>query len=386
MSSSGSYFSAAPVNFHRFLEMTRSASRSLSPERELRQMTAPSFYQTPARFAHCSAKVEGNKDRSSPSEASEFGSAAAAGLSTSPTMSGGGDTDVIHEAMAQSSMGQYGSPMYYPVTGAFYCWNQHPLELRDRQAYNNVEGVSCDFCGFTDWADTPPEDEEPVPKGKRGRRSTVPQGQPPANSSSRLLFYHCGPCGVDLCVACMAEVAEDVRRHVPCMQCSSCHTYVSLQDAAVHSCSSVRSTKSVMKASKLNASKKKLGSTEELRTPSRVAPPTARRRVEHTKKEKTSVLEALPSTSRIYRPPAKSADSSSVPLLAVKAVWEVLVMVDNDRDLEEAYRVADDMILDAEVQSHGLMFQLPTRLAAEKCARRAHDAGLLTSLRKVQRV
>ena len=94
---SSTWLSPTPRDISRFIAMARSSSRSLSPERELAQMTA---------------------------------------------------------AGPAPSASHYGSPLYDRVTGVLLCPAEHIMRKMRRLDYVDppgFEGVTCEFCGDTSW-------------------------------------------------------------------------------------------------------------------------------------------------------------------------------------------------------------------------------------------
>ncbi|TPP40262.1 hypothetical protein CGC21_27080 [Leishmania donovani] len=305
-------FSAAPVNFDRFIALTRSYSRSLSPDRELDQMLRPfqgratastsaatrestasrvatpqarhqqmrkgeliykEFVSTEARDGkpYCgtaqsvsmtqsmtaantvsSARAATSTPRSVSGGAAASTSAVSTGFSylvldgcsfgeeTQELRPGSYSADEV-DPLLQAAM-QLGSPLYDPVKRQFVCWQLHVLEKRPRAAYGDVEGVSCDFCGHTDWLDglaeratTSPSASGTVVNDEGKKDATAPSAAASFTAHARF-FYNCSACQVDICQACLEEVRSDERLHVPCFQCQRCGGYETRQNAPLHRC------------------------------------------------------------------------------------------------------------------------------------------------------
>lgn len=133
----------------------------------------------------------------------------------------------------------FGSPLYDPVKDCFLCWNRHKLDRKPRTAYGAVDGVSCDFCGDTDWIEAPPGLASAGPSSSAAAEAL---GVVSIAEEDHFLF-HCDVCDVDLCLRCLAEVRQDERFHVPCLQCRSCHRFETRHGATLHRCSGERSVK-----------------------------------------------------------------------------------------------------------------------------------------------
>lgn len=300
-------FTTSPVDFSRFVALTRSSSRSLSPENELKQMMLRrgGGLPLPVSARQAGERVAASSERSAPPALVTGEEQGLPGSSARLALTEGTLTDVLRQAgeaassvvvsssssstslqlkgsrarhgeaiphgergtapagrdaasneaeeiYAAAALWQYGSPMYSPVTSDFYCWNYHRLRPKPRNEYGDVEGVSCDFCGFTHWANEQDGGEESAPKatstssrGRGGGRGGTTRGRrkgPTYNEESvHLFFYHCDICGVDVCARCLDDVKRDVRYHVPCTQCQRCGTYVALEDADEHRCRGVAS-------------------------------------------------------------------------------------------------------------------------------------------------
>ncbi|KAI5686607.1 hypothetical protein MNV84_03248 [Leishmania braziliensis] len=309
-------FSAAPVNFDRFIVLARSYSRSLSPDRELDQILRP--FQDRRTTTTNATKREPPASRVATSQprhqqrgtgelinnelvatqvldrepywgsaqsvatkrstaAEKACSSTRAATSTSRSVSGGAavtssvtSTDFSRSTLDDSCVGeetqelgrnsysaddvdpllhavlQLGSPLYDPVKRQFVCWRLHTLEKRPRSAYGSIEGVSCDFCGHTDWIEemaeramTSPSVCTSVVKVEGKEDLKAPSVGAPLPAQVRL-FYHCSICQVDICRACLAEVRSDERFHVPCLQCQRCGVFEKRQNAPLHRCAEVR--------------------------------------------------------------------------------------------------------------------------------------------------
>jgi hypothetical protein len=322
-------FSAAPVNFDRFVALNRSHSRSLSPDNELHQMLRP-YQSRPTTTAMAASSFGGGQRKlsklslSSSSSSTSLqkslhkverrstdivtapcttalimeGPATQAATPPSRSVSGGAataacaGTSIELAAVAEQSVGlhyicvddetaelqrsqfcvteevdvllrsvqQLGCPLYNPVTDQFVCWNLHILERRSRASYGDIEGVSCDFCGDTDWLDTLVEEE----KGNKDRtrrsgglaevKAEARVDNYAAPSPHHRFLYHCPVCAVDICRACLTEVRAEERFHVPCLQCQRCGAYETRQDAPLHQCGDKSSVKEEDDAGDLAAS------------------------------------------------------------------------------------------------------------------------------------
>ncbi|CBZ30487.1 conserved hypothetical protein [Leishmania mexicana MHOM/GT/2001/U1103] len=295
-------FSAAPVNFDRFIALARSYSRSLSPDKELDQILRPfqgrtaasastatrestasrvatpqprhqqmrkgelidkEFVSTEVRDGkpywgtaqsvaitrNATAANTGSSTRAATSASRSVSSVAAATSSAVSTDSShlvhngypvGEETQELGpgsysadevDPFLQAAM-QLGSPLYDPVKRQFVCWQLHVLEKRPRTAYGGVEGVSCDFCGHTDWLDgvaelatTSPSVSATVVKAEEGKSDAKAASAAASFSARARFFYNCPVCQVDICQACLEEVRSDERLHVPCFQCQRCGGY-----------------------------------------------------------------------------------------------------------------------------------------------------------------
>ena len=300
-------FSAAPVNFDRFVSLNRSHSRSLSPDNELHQMLRPYQSRLPPtantatagtlvhRKAATSSSLPSSKVVSGKAERRSTDMLAATSSNTvtvdasltqaatppSRSVSGGAATTStiattasadltnpaesrpepqyynVEEETAELERSQFfvpeevdvllsavqllGSPLYNPVSREFVCWKLHPLTKRSRASYGDIEGVSCDFCGHTDWLDSLVQ-AEPESRGGRGALADIKKepeskdGHHAASQAHSRYFYHCSACKVDICGACLAEVQADERFHVPCLQCQRCGAYETRRNAPLHQC------------------------------------------------------------------------------------------------------------------------------------------------------
>ncbi|GET92443.1 hypothetical protein, conserved [Leishmania tarentolae] len=309
-------FSAAPVNFDRFIVLARAYSRSLSPDRELNQMLRP--FQGRSATLTSTAARESTESRVVPPQPrhqqrrkgvlidEELGltetqdgrlysstahlvtttgsttvartlSSTHAATSTSRSVSGSaaatssavstGSSPLAHDdcpvgeetqelerssysveevdPLLQAAM-QLGSPLYDPVQRQFVCWQLHPLEKRPRTSYGDVEGISCDFCGHTDWieeaserATTSESVSTTVLGADGGKRDTKASSVEAYVTARSRFFYHCSACQVDICQACLEEVRSDERLHVPCFECQRCGVYETRQNAPLHRCAEV---------------------------------------------------------------------------------------------------------------------------------------------------
>ncbi|CAG9582254.1 conserved hypothetical protein [Leishmania major strain Friedlin] len=149
------------------------------------------------------------------------------------------------DPLLQAAM-QLGSPLYDPVKRQFVCWQLHALEKRPRAAYGDVEGVSCDFCGHTDWLEGVPERATSSPSASatvanadEGKMDTHAPSAAASFTAHARFFYNCSACQVDVCQACLEEVRSDERLHVPCFQCQRCGGYETRQNAPLHRCAEV---------------------------------------------------------------------------------------------------------------------------------------------------
>ncbi|KAK7195903.1 hypothetical protein NESM_000523000 [Novymonas esmeraldas] len=302
-------FSAAPVNFDRFVVLARSHSRSLSPDNELQQMLRPfqarttastgvatresaasrvtavpppvrscvvidkegaptqvrdggACWTTPCTLApsRSMAAVEDEWEEedgvwvlpsthaaTSTSRSVSSGAAITSSSALSlPTPQRGCPVGDETQELAPHTIGedevdlllhaacQLGSPLYDPTTGHHLCWRLHPLDRRPRTAYGDTEGVSCDFCGHTDWL---VDDTDRGRDGKDEEKRDVAAAVSLAPQTR--FFYHCATCRVDICEACVAEVRAEPRFHVPCLRCQRCGAYESRRDAPMHRCAEV---------------------------------------------------------------------------------------------------------------------------------------------------
>ncbi|KPA82480.1 hypothetical protein ABB37_03539 [Leptomonas pyrrhocoris] len=297
-------FSAAPVNFDRFVSLNRSQSRSLSPNNELHQMLRPyeSRPTAASRSGHRKTTSTALLSASSASSSSHplkverrsidmlnvpssgvvtiEGPSTQAATPPSRSASGGAGTtstgismEVGAPAETRSELRYYnseddtaelersqfvveevdvllravqqlGSPLYNAVTRQFLCWNLHTLEARSRASYGDTEGISCDFCGHTDWLDSLVDGEEQADDSAEGigelsevkKEEGEKKGGHAALPAHRRFLYHCPVCKVDICRACLAEVLADERFHVPCLQCQRCGAYETRRNAPLHQC------------------------------------------------------------------------------------------------------------------------------------------------------
>ncbi|KAG5468423.1 hypothetical protein LSCM1_02403 [Leishmania martiniquensis] len=305
-------FSAAPVNFDRFIVLARSYSRSLSPDKELDQMLRPfegratTTTNTATRESTASrvrtppprpptlcrdelackelvatqvlrGKPYGGVTRSAlatlgtAADKTLFSTRATTSMSRNASGCAAETPSVIFAGSSDSANGgfpvgeetqelgsstysvddvdpllravlQLGSPLYDPVKRQFVCWRLHRLEKRPRTAYGSVDGVSCDFCGHTDWLEKGERASNPPPmsaslvtakeeeEGAKSRLVVVPS---PARSRC---FYHCSACLADICWACLEEIRSDERFHIPCLKCQRCGGCETRQNAPMHRC------------------------------------------------------------------------------------------------------------------------------------------------------
>ncbi|KPI87992.1 hypothetical protein ABL78_2928 [Leptomonas seymouri] len=291
-------FSAAPVNFDRFVSLNRANSRSLSPDDELHQMLRPyqsrptaasmnghrkalTTLSSSPSHAHKAERrstdvlnataasavvIEGpSTQAATPPSRSVSGGAATTSTGTSMEVGGPAETrggphyhyvedetvelersqPAVEEVdMLLRAVQQLGSPLYNPVTRQFMCWNSHVLERRSRASYGDIEGVSCDFCGHTDWLDALVEgesgnehhaDDTDALSGVKKEESETKGGKT-ALSAHRRYLYRCPICEVDICCACLDEVRADERLHVPCLQCQRCGACETRRNAPLHRC------------------------------------------------------------------------------------------------------------------------------------------------------
>ncbi|KEG14267.1 hypothetical protein DQ04_00551190 [Trypanosoma grayi] len=328
-----SKYLSAPVNISRFIEMS---SRSLSPQREILQMTAqlhrprPSKNQDPA--------IQGNR--------------------------GVENKDVVQQIEHQEQntvqntayLLQCGSALYDPVKEGWRCWNGHELRIKERAQYGPVDGVSCDFCGYTDWLEELREVKE-VPKtkgrgGKRPRAKTV--------KKETLYFYHCDVCGMDLCTHCAKELRDDSRYHVPCMQCRRCLVFMRDDEAVLHRC--------YMK--------------HEHGTPTLVTPSSSASGGASSSSHAESVAPLALATQTKPSPPV--LDVAPMPQRP-KTTWEVFVTFETAVEEALVRRIGEALAVEeaeAPEEKGQRIFRTRTRLAAEEFAQRIHDTGLFASLRR----
>ncbi|KAG5468016.1 hypothetical protein LSCM4_01103 [Leishmania orientalis] len=305
-------FSAAPVNFDRFIVLARSYSRSLSPDKELDQMLRPFQARETTTTSTATRESTVSRVRTPKPHRQQLGSddvgikelvvaqvldrkpswgntrsfgttrsttadetlpSTRAATSASRSVSGSAAatpsivfTGFSHSAydgccdgeetqeLGQSSYSvgdvdpllraalQLGSPLYDPVKRQFVCWRLHALERRPRTAYGDVEGVSCDFCGHTDWREEGEREKAFLSVGasRVGANEEKDGAKPPlvaaSSSSGPRFFYHCSTCLVDICRACLEEVRSDERFHIPCLECQRCGGCETRQNAPLHRC------------------------------------------------------------------------------------------------------------------------------------------------------
>ncbi|CCW60765.1 unnamed protein product [Phytomonas sp. EM1] len=303
------HFASAPLNFQRFLDLTRSGSRSLSPENELRQMvvssassshikqddllSSSSVYPSNSKsnqlhqtsYGHLTGSTTSLKASSSSVEDDHFDGTGnpllkytaeiredylnSCGFAEEECLKST-NNEVMNELVEEFktfSLWQYGSPFYYPVTDEFYCWNLHPLQPKYKHEYHGMEGISCDFCGYTEWlttTDEPESNSKSLDKPKTSSRQSCGTSKievlhtPTQHESSRkrvkeeetaleapksrTIFHHCSVCRADLCAACIADIRSDDRYHAPCRQCLRCKNYLSHQQGAAHRCRGSKDT------------------------------------------------------------------------------------------------------------------------------------------------
>ncbi|RNF08588.1 hypothetical protein TraAM80_02697 [Trypanosoma rangeli] len=333
-----SKYLASPVNISRFIQMS---VRSISPQREISQMTPQR--QRPQSKA-------GRDSNGNSVEAAKTGDASS-------------EANYPEENIVENTayLLQCGSPLYDPVKERWRCWNGHELSVKERSDYGDVEGVSCDFCGLTDWLDELQETDAPT-KGKR--RSRKPPKQNKIAKEPRYL-YHCDVCDMDLCTHCAKELRVDARYHVPCMQCRRCLLFMRDDEAALHHCYLKRAREVLP-----------------LTTPS---PSTSGGASSSSFTEsvlnRTSARPRDPSPPVVHLPPDSTTTSVQRPM----TTWEVCVTFEG-AEAEAEVRCIGDSLLLLGVETPGaagqLLFRTPTRLAAEELAQRFHDRGLFASLRR----
>ncbi|CCW66432.1 unnamed protein product [Phytomonas sp. Hart1] len=509
------HFAPAPLNFQKFLDLTRSGSRSLSPENELRQMTASSIsasHTKPDALLSCStvyssdARAEllrrpsinnlpGSKlslKASSSSVEEDFLDATESSLVmytsddhedclkkhdfAESELSGCPHHEVMRELIEEFktfSLWQYGSPFYYPVTDQFYCWNLHPLRRKYKHEYHGMDGISCDFCGYTEWLTVNDELESTLAsfakrtafsgEGRDGSTTKPLNPRRPNQSKTKgvkeeealegsqpcVSFHHCSVCQVDLCAACIADIRSDDRYHAPCQQCLRCKAYLSHLQAAAHRC---RGSKFAMRA--VSVEKEKAEGVKRQGPPfsraeecpglkadllpssagydecqSRTRKCTKNRREAKLMrdepcgiqtpnvKEFDSILSISSSdNSKLFEintpsfplkqkhweeveynsaashstgkaePPRRSPASRQSPML--ENGWEACISASTSEEILQVDRIAKEVSVKPVQQKVNVMqktlyrFKMPTRLAAENCARLAGESGLCASLKK----
>ncbi|EAN97085.1 hypothetical protein C3747_63g146 [Trypanosoma cruzi] len=333
-----SKYLSSPVNISRFIEMS---ARSISPQREISQMTPQK--QFPQNKITREAK--GNSTESVKPE------------------------DVLHEVshpeenMAENTayLLQCGSPLYDPVKEIWRCWNGHELRIKERSQYGAVDGVSCDFCGFTDWLEVL-EGTGVGMKGKRRGKKAIKRREKEAEPR---YFYHCDVCDMDLCTHCAKDLRVDSRYHVPCMQCRRCLVFMRNEEAALHHCylKRAREVLNFMTPSTSTSGGASSSSfTESVAT-------------------LTSFRPRESSPPVISMPPDPTRASTQFPIIA----WEVCVKFENATAEAEVRKIGESLSLRG-IETPGvpdqLIFRTPTRLAAEELAQHVHEKGLFASIRR----
>ncbi|RNF18952.1 uncharacterized protein Tco025E_04343 [Trypanosoma conorhini] len=329
---------AAPVNISRFIEMS---APSISPQREISQMT-PQRQRPPAKPGRDS---NGNSMEAAKPEDAAY------------------EANYPEENIAENTVYllQCGSPLYDPVKERWRCWNGHELRVKERSQYGDVEGVSCDFCGLTDWLDELQEAEAPT-KGRRRSRKTPKQKK---SAKEPRYLYHCDVCEMDLCPQCAKELRADARYHVPCMQCRRCLGFMRDDEAALHHCYLKRAREALT-----------------LTTPSpSTSGGASSSSVTESVMNRTSLRPREPSPPVVHLPPESTPTSAQRPITA----WEVCVTFESAAAEAEVRCIGESLSLrgvEAPGEAGRLIFRTPTRLAAEELAQRFHDQGLFASLRR----
>ncbi|ORC93787.1 uncharacterized protein TM35_000016640 [Trypanosoma theileri] len=334
-----SKYLCAPENISRFIEM--SSHRSLSPQREISQMTAhirpPQTKRRRDDESH-DDNIAKHDDTLQQVEHHE-------------------ENTIENTAYLL----QCGSPLYDPVKEGWRCWNNHELRIKEREQYGPVDGVSCDFCGFTDWLEglEEAEEEKKSTKGKkRGGRK-----KPKTKMNEKKYLYHCDVCDMDLCIHCARELRDDSRYHVPCMQCKHCLMFMRSDDAVMHRCHATIPQTEVTHRLVTSSASTSGGATSSTNT------------------ESARIQDS--SEGSVATPTAVALSVS--PLRRPNTAWELCVTFETTGS-EAKVRLIGQSFGMEEVEmpkvSRQLVFRTRTRLAAEEFAQRIHSEGLFTSLRR----
>lgn len=218
-----------PLDFHKFVRLART-SRRPSPEAELKQMVSGTDPPLAIRSHSETSRSE--------SETS--------------------DGECERTAKMYAALNQYGSIQYDPSSAQFRCWNGHPLHESSVEVYpTGSEGISCDFCGWTEWKDP----SSPLPPTRKRNR----QDEPPSSAPPSYHFFHCQTCQLDFCSQCCEDVKQDTRYHTPSYRCEGCHSYLNFRDARRHRCRASPSSTPLCRSSSSplprNAAKRSVSTT-----------------------------------------------------------------------------------------------------------------------------
>lgn len=315
------------------------SSRSLSPHREIAQMTPQKQAETHRDAgAHSGAHAKSEEFL----HQEEY------------------DKNEIGENTAY--LLQCGSPLYDPVRESWRCWGGHELRVKERAQYGTADGISCDFCGFTDWREEVQGEEESLKPKRRGRKRIHRK----ETHEGTQCFYHCDLCLMDLCTHCANELRDDRRYHVPCMQCRRCLVFMRSEEAALHLCHLKRTREAA---------------------PIFTTPSISTSGGASSSPFAESVATLTSARAREPSPPVVP----EVPNLTVFSVqrcetaWEVCVTFEAAEAEAEVRRIGESLSA-REVETPGmkgqLIFRTRTRLAAEELVHRIHDRGLFASLRR----
>lgn len=264
-----------PVNFHRFVQLAHlqhkgsgsddkgsaSSTFRLSPQRELQELA----HGLPGSLLASESAVPPlgcSADLLWPVGAATAGTAEIQMETSEKAL-------LLEQLRQRAAPWQYGSILYDPIRDESLCWCAQVLVPRSaavskitasaeknvcsnsessktrrekaepapktKDSSSNEEGISCDFCGWTEWVGEAVEETsvgdvptQPMPLSsvkaavktscKRLREENekdISVSTESFVSSSNANFLHCNRCEVDFCMLCCEDVKKDKRYHVP---------------------------------------------------------------------------------------------------------------------------------------------------------------------------
>ncbi|CAD2214825.1 hypothetical protein ADEAN_000227600 [Angomonas deanei] len=364
-------FSNICGNFQRFVDLSRASHQrsSLSPERELRQMTYGGY-----------TRIE-DSTAGSPTSGTKKEDTIDVDHPLPPLL----EVDATQVQFAQTW--QYGSALYHPVTDRFYCSCSNDLHLKAPETYA-VEGVSCDFCGFTYW-----------------------NQKPKSAQSSGLYFFHCDSCATDLCPFCIHDTYSNERCHAPCMQCRQCGAFVYLERSTLHRCTTTVEENAQLQrktSDYLEELKRGFLAAIQAQAEETVVEPPPKPAAKPKSKSK-SATPGRKSVSKEPRTSVKKEDKKPVPQKkkvspkktptppsetekkTTPGPWEVLLPFFSTAEKNEVegtlhlLGVPPTLSSSEELGVPCFVVRYNTRLGAERCASAIQDLGLSASVRHTQR-